>query len=116
MSIPLDRLYHYIESVAEEVYGSSVIIYRFYPHGSKNLEDLNCLSFPVNSAKHESAIQIYCNDQEPLNYSLYEGRTTLITELEKMISAAGFSLPDSNLRKQSLTILLFSLKFLNFPI
>ena len=103
MSIPLDRLYHYIESVAEEVYGSSVIIYRFYPHGSKNLEDLNCLSFPVNSAKHESAIQICCNDQEPLNYSLYEGRTTLITELEKMISAAGFSLPDSNLRKQSLT-------------
>jgi hypothetical protein len=103
MSIPLDRLYHYIESVAEDVHGDDILIYRFYPHGSKNLDDLNCLSFPENSAKHESAPQVYCNDQEPLDYSMYEGRDTPNTQIEKMIVDAGFSLPDLNLRKQSLT-------------
>ena len=103
MSIPLDRLYHYIEGVAEDVHGDDILIYRFYPHGSKNLDDLNCLSFPVNSSKHESVPQMYCNDQEPLNYSLYEGTKPPITQIEKMVAGAGFSLPDSNLRKQSLT-------------
>jgi hypothetical protein len=103
MSIPLDRLYHYIEGVAEDVHGDDILIYRFYPHGSKNLDDLNCLSFPINSAKHESSPQIYCNDQEPLNYSMYEGQKPPITQIEKIVVDAGFSLPDSNLRKQPLT-------------
>ena len=40
MSIPLDRLYHYIENIAEEIYSNPIIIYRFYPHGSKKHEDL----------------------------------------------------------------------------
>ena len=40
MSIPLDRLYHYIESIAKDIRGDDVIIYRFYPHGSKKIEDL----------------------------------------------------------------------------
>jgi hypothetical protein len=43
MSIPLDRLYHYIENVAQEIYNDRIIIYRFYPHGSKNINDLNNL-------------------------------------------------------------------------
>ena len=42
MSIPLDRLYHYIESIAKEIRGDDVLIYRFFPHGSKNINDLNC--------------------------------------------------------------------------
>jgi hypothetical protein len=33
MSIPLDRLYHYIENIAKEIRGDDVLIYRFYPHG-----------------------------------------------------------------------------------
>ena len=43
MSIPLDRLYHYIHDVAEQVRGDYVLIYRFWPHGSKNIEDLSVL-------------------------------------------------------------------------
>jgi hypothetical protein len=43
MSIPLDRLYHYILNVAQEIYNDRIIIYRFYPHGSKNINDLNNL-------------------------------------------------------------------------
>jgi hypothetical protein len=43
MSIPLDNLYHYIQSVAEQIRSDRVIIYRFYPHGSKNINDLTNL-------------------------------------------------------------------------
>jgi hypothetical protein len=37
MSIPLERLYHYIEDVAEEIFNDRVLIYRFSPDGSKKI-------------------------------------------------------------------------------
>jgi hypothetical protein len=70
MSIPLDRLYHYIESVAQEVQGDT-IIYRFCSHGSKKIEDLT----PINNVPEINYLmgpQIFCNDQEPLNFDLYQ--------------------------------------------
>ena len=70
MSIPLDRLYHYIESVAQEVYGDT-LIYRFWPHGSKNINDLAYFrTYPLTNTYIDP--QIFCNDQEPLNYDLYQ--------------------------------------------
>jgi hypothetical protein len=73
MSIPLDRLYHYIQYVAEQVREDNVLIYRFFPHGSKNIKDLTPLDlsmeyFPKNASKP----QIICNDQEPLDYEFYQ--------------------------------------------
>ena len=71
MSIPLDRLYHYIENIAKEIYNDPVIIYRFYPYGSKKLEDL----LPIEYYTWEQVNLIpgiYCNDQEPLNFNFYE--------------------------------------------
>ena len=71
MSIPLDRLYHYIESIAQEICESNVVIYRFYPHGSKKVEDLGYLR--TQDWQEEAVIpHIYCNDQEPLNFNLYD--------------------------------------------
>jgi hypothetical protein len=71
MSIPLERLYHYIEDVAEEIFGDRVLIYRFSPDGSKKISDLKVLN-PRDLWKHEVICsQIYCNDQEPLNYEFY---------------------------------------------
>jgi len=70
MSIPLDRLYHYIESVANQVYGDT-IIYRFWPHGSKNIEDLTSIN-EVAELDTMLKPQIICNDQEPLNFNLYQ--------------------------------------------
>jgi len=74
MSVPLDRLYHYIQGVAEEVYGDCVLIYRFAPHGSKKIEDLVSLTVqgPLISLQYP---QLYCNDQEPLNYDFYQKNT-----------------------------------------
>ena len=71
MSIPLDRLYHHIERVAKEVYNDNVIIYRFYPHGSKNVNDLDILR-NYSWLDHFILPHIYCNDQEPLDYEYYE--------------------------------------------
>jgi hypothetical protein len=71
MSIPLDRLYHYIQDVAEQVHGDHILIYRFSPHGSKNIEDLTPLTF-VNLLDHCILPTIYCYDQEPLDYKYYQ--------------------------------------------
>jgi hypothetical protein len=70
MSIPLDRLYHYIESVAHEIRGASVLIYRFYPHGSKNINDLHCTR-EYTMDEYMYCPHVICYDQEPLNYNLY---------------------------------------------
>jgi hypothetical protein len=69
MSIPLDRLYHYIENIAKDVYGD-VIIYRFWPHGSKKIEDLLPIE-DLNWIKDVTSPQVFCNDQEPLHWELY---------------------------------------------
>jgi hypothetical protein len=73
MNIPLDRLYHYINSIAQEIYSGCVIIYRFYPHGSKNIGNLNNL-YELKSDWYERMISlsIWCNDQEPLNHEFYK--------------------------------------------
>jgi hypothetical protein len=71
MTVPLDRLYHYILSIANETYGDDVIIYRFWPHGSKNLDNLAPL-LPITWASSIMYLPIYCNDQEPLHYEYYQ--------------------------------------------
>ena len=71
MSIPLDNLYHYIESVATEIYGNRVIIYRFWPHGAKKLENLQ----PVTELDWYTELafpHIICNDQEILDFDFYQ--------------------------------------------
>lgn len=70
MTVPLDRLYHFIEGTAEKIYRNCVIIYRFYPHGSKNIQDL----YPLEEKSWADIMVsplIYCNDQEPLDYNYY---------------------------------------------
>ena len=50
MNIPLDRLYHYIRDVAQEIYSDRIVIYRFFPFDSKNINDLTHL----NEGEYES--------------------------------------------------------------
>ena len=72
MYVPLDRLYHFIENIACETYGHAVVIYRFWPHGSKNIEDLNpLLTFWQTWADGQIYPAVWCHDQEPLNYEFF---------------------------------------------
>lgn len=70
MTIPLDRLYQFIENTAEKIYGDRVIIYRFWPHGAKNLGDLTPLKY-YSFADLVLKNKIICADQEPLTFEFY---------------------------------------------
>ena len=83
MSIPLDQLYPYIESIAKKIHKDHVLIYRFYPHGSKKIEDLKILK-PLSYLEMRGSPAIYCNDQEPLNYNLYKDHSNTSPELQKL--------------------------------
>ena len=72
MNIPLDRLYHYINTQAQAVYGDSVIIYRFWPHGSKKLQNLEPIEKNYDWFARQTSPQILCHDQEPLDYDYYD--------------------------------------------
>lgn len=71
MSVPLDRLYNYVDGLCNH----DIIIYRFFPHGSKKLEDLkpiNDIDYSNSSwSKHMLTPVMICHDQEPLHYDLY---------------------------------------------
>lgn len=90
MSIPLDRLYHHLESLC----GDNIIIYRWYPHGSKKLDDLSVLSTSSARAdrfKQLIDIPMICHDQEPLHYDYYTYNECLdvvnkAAELRKTVS------------------------------
>ena len=107
MNIPLDRLYHYIRDIAQEIYGDRVIIYRFWPNGSKNINDLNHL----NEGKHESlgpddwykktvSPLIWCNDQEPLDHSFYKSNQTEPSSFVNLMTSIGAYSPCKNLNYQ----------------
>ena len=66
MSIPLDRLYHFLKDIVND----NIIIYRFWPHGLKKLENLLPLcEYSLN--KQMFAHTIIYNDQEPLDFALF---------------------------------------------
>jgi len=76
MSIPLDRLYNYLNDISNR----DIIIYRWFPHGSKKIEDLTIIQFD-NQQKSIAASpewmrlmmtpSMICHDQEPLDYNSY---------------------------------------------
>ena len=68
MSVPLDRLYNFIHDLCNH----DIIIYRFYPHGSKKITDCRPL-LTMNLAKVQeyTSMRMVCHDQEPLNLSFY---------------------------------------------
>jgi hypothetical protein len=68
MNIPLDNLYHWVQSIITV----PAEIYRFYPNGSKNISDLT----PLNTLDSKKLtyfinIPVVAHDQEPLDYNVY---------------------------------------------
>lgn len=71
MSIPLDRLYHFVEKTARKIHDDNVLIYRFWPNGSKNINDLLVLHPHAKWLERVTSLTIWCNDQEPLDHEYY---------------------------------------------
>lgn len=98
MNIPLDRLYHFIDNVASEIYGDCVIIYRFWPHGSKNINDLNNLNPKYQWIEKTMFPLVWCNDQEPLDYEFYKEHTLQSTDdFSKLMQSHNMYIPATNL-------------------
>lgn len=88
MSIPLDQLYHYIDQCAQKSYGDIVIIYRFFPYGSKDLHDLDLLKDQHTPEDILISPGLYCNDQEPLDFDRYEKETCYSQEALELLDWA----------------------------
>ena len=67
MSVPLDRLYNFLHDIVNH----DITIYRFWPHGSKKLEDLTRLMPPLPWTQLMITPQAIFHDQEPLNFDLW---------------------------------------------
>jgi hypothetical protein len=66
MSVPLDRLYHYLADIVNH----DLLIYRWMPHGSRKLEDLKELKDYQVLDWHTWPVMI-CHDQEPLSFDAW---------------------------------------------
>ena len=87
MSVPLDRLYHYLVDIVNH----DLIIYRWAPHGSRKLEDLVPLVDRPDSQVLTAPIMI-CHDQEPLIWNLYS-QEEIKTQIKKSYSKYPFVTP-----------------------
>lgn len=66
MSVPLDRLYNYLRDVCNH----DIIIYRFFPHGSKKLTDCKPLSDDYTNVELLTLPHVIAHDQEPLQFDI----------------------------------------------
>jgi hypothetical protein len=105
MSVPLDQLYHFIENIVEQTYDNQVIIYRFSPHGSKDIRNLSSLHDQPDKNFYSwlnLSAEIFCNDQEPLNYDLYDnqhsGQINVGASWTQLIKEKNLNFPLFNLR------------------
>jgi hypothetical protein len=102
MSVPLDQLYHFIENIVEQTYDNQVVIYRFSPHGSKDISDLSSLNKPDKNFYSwlNLSAEVFCNDQEPLNYELYNNTFSkqLGDSWTRLLREKNLNFPSFNLR------------------
>lgn len=68
MSVPLERLYNHLDGLCNH----DSIIYGFFPHGSKNLENINSIIDvdQLNRVRRDLSPIMLCHDQEPIGFSL----------------------------------------------
>ena len=77
MTVPLSRLYNFLDDNCDH----DIVIYRFFPHGSKKIIDLSMLqSYTIQYCPDQATITnkfMICYDQEPLNFDLYNNSQTV---------------------------------------
>lgn len=80
MSVPLDRLYNFLSNVCNR---SDLLIYRFLPHGSRKLQDLQWLEGkPYDWFEFQTAHNLIFHDQELLLYDFYS-ENDILAEVQK---------------------------------
>jgi hypothetical protein len=91
MSVPLDRLYHYLDDCVNH----DLVIYRWMPHGSRKLEDLKPIT---NYSKFEflNYPALLCHDQEPLISNFYS-RDQIKNVAKNILLDIGFDVSQCNL-------------------
>jgi hypothetical protein len=70
MFVPIDRLYDFLDQFVDD----DVIIYRFYPHGSRKFSDISMLRSYSKYYDYRSilsSIPMLMHDQEPLDFDFY---------------------------------------------
>jgi hypothetical protein len=102
MSVPLDRLYNFLQDITSR---DDLIIYRFFPHGSKKITDLKRLvlpparttlknwTTPVKDVVHKKFM--FMHDQEPLHFDLY----STIDFDDPLVQKSIVSMPDDYLKE-----------------
>jgi len=69
VNIPLDNLYDWIAGIAPDT-----VIYRFYPHGSKNIANLTMIDgrgYDLSWIEWMRSVPVIVHDQEPLDFNYY---------------------------------------------
>jgi hypothetical protein len=91
MSVPLDRLYHYLDDCVNH----DLVIYRWAPHGSRKLDDLKPIGnyFKFEFLTHP---MLLCHDQEPL-ISNFWSRDQIKNVAKNTLLDIGFSVSQCNL-------------------
>jgi hypothetical protein len=102
MSVPLDRLYNFLHDVCNH---RDLIIYRFFPHGSRKITDLKRLNAHGQASEKTKKFMIFY-DQEPLNFDLY-------TDVKMVNEILENPTEYSELSKEVLTPELYE-KYINF--
>jgi hypothetical protein len=71
MSVPLDRLYDYLYGLCNH---DDILIYRWYPHGSRKREHCGWLGGRQTLPFFDRITRPYlvCHDQEPLDFARYQ--------------------------------------------
>jgi hypothetical protein len=120
MSVPLDRLYHYLDDCVNH----DLLIYGWLPHGSTKLEDFTMLmdsftledwqalkskhtdqEFKLIASRNDHAVMI-CHDQEPLDFDRY-----CFEDFQRCIAKQYEKSPIKNISRQSVIDYCANLKF-----
>ena len=117
MSVPLDRLYNFLHDVCNH---RDLIIYRFFPHGSRKITDLKP---QVEPKDWEEAIDRIANkrfmivhDQEPLNFELYTSPDLLDQIHQSSDAISIFRYMDEHLKEQYKKLIIQIMPELNIKI
>jgi len=118
MSVPLDRLYNFLQDIASR---DDLIIYRFFPHGSKKITDLRKLvpsarvqlenwTTPVKDVVNKK--YVFMHDQEPLNFDLY----STVEFVDQLVQQNRVGLSDEYLIEMYKSLLMLQMPELNIKV